>query len=177
VGASAASSPTHLWALGTAARPEAALELHPRQIEFEFGLIHLSPPDREQVPRKYGPTVRLPDALWEEFEGWAVAYEGEPVKSIKTGLWRACDRGGVKRCAPYSFRPTAPGMRRKRCSAQVPPWEVAAQLGHSVGKRLRDHRALRVLQSRLPFRGCSGARRTDKAGRRQASYRPVRRKK
>jgi hypothetical protein len=40
-----------------------------RQIEFEFGLIHVNPPEREQVPRKYRPTVRLPDALWEEFEG------------------------------------------------------------------------------------------------------------
>jgi hypothetical protein len=30
--------------------------LHSRQIEFEFGLIHLNPPEREQVPRKYRPT-------------------------------------------------------------------------------------------------------------------------
>jgi hypothetical protein len=67
-----------LWALGTAARPQVVLELHCRQIEFEFGLVHLNPPEREQVPRKYRPTVRLPDALWQEFEGWAVAWDGEP---------------------------------------------------------------------------------------------------
>jgi integrase len=120
-----------LWALGTGARPQAVLELHSRQIEFEFGIVHLNPPEREQVPRKYRPTVRIPDALWEEFEGWAVAYEGNPVKSIKTGLWRACDRGGVKRCSPYSFRHTAARWMRR---SGVPPWEVAAQLGHSVGK-------------------------------------------
>ena len=96
-----------LWALGTGARPQAILELHSRQIEFEFGLIHLNPPDREQVPKKYRPAVRLPDALWREFEGWAVAWNGEPVKNIKNALWRACDRGGVERCAPYSFRHTA----------------------------------------------------------------------
>jgi hypothetical protein len=28
--------------------------------------------------------VRLPDALWEIFDGWAVAYEGDLV-SIRTG--------------------------------------------------------------------------------------------
>jgi hypothetical protein len=55
----------------------------------------------------------------------------QPVKSIKTGLWRACDRGGVRRCASTPFRHTA--ASRMRCSG-VPPWEVAAQLGHSVGK-------------------------------------------
>jgi integrase len=83
-----------LWALGTAARPEAILELHSRQIDFQNGLIHLNPPEREQVAKKYRPVVRLPDALWESFAGWAVSYRGEPVKSIKTGLWRACDRQG-----------------------------------------------------------------------------------
>ena len=75
--------------------------------------------------------VRLPDALCETFEGWALSYGGEPVKSIKNGLWRACDRAAVKRCAPYSFRHTAARWIRK---SGVPPWEVAAQLGHSVGK-------------------------------------------
>jgi len=120
-----------LWALGTAARPEAVMELHSRQIDFGHGLIHLNPAEREQVPKKYRPVVRLPDALWESFEGWAVSYEGQPVKSIKNGLWRACDRAGVKRCSPYSFRHTAARWMRK---SGVPPWEVACQLGHSVGK-------------------------------------------
>lgn len=83
-----------LWALGTGARPEAVTELHSRQLDFRHGLIHLNPVNREQVPKKYRPVVRLPDALWETFEGWAVAYEGQPVKSVKKGLWRACDRAG-----------------------------------------------------------------------------------
>jgi len=47
------------------------------------------------------------------------------------GLWRACDRAGVKRCSPYSFRHTAARWMRK---SGVPPWEVATQLGHSAGK-------------------------------------------
>lgn len=61
--------------------------------------FHLNPPERAQEPRKFRLIVRLPDATSQEFDGWAVAFEGEPVKSIKTGLWRACDRGGVRRCA------------------------------------------------------------------------------
>jgi hypothetical protein len=60
-----------------------------------------------------------------------VSYNGKPVKSIKNGLWRACDWAGVKRCSPYSFRHTAVRWMRR---SGVPPWEVAAQLGHSVGK-------------------------------------------
>jgi integrase len=108
-----------VWALGTGARPEAVLELHSRQVNFEDGLIYLNPPGREEVRKKYRPVVRLPDALWETFEGWAVSYGGEPVKSIKNGLWRACDRAGVKRCAPYSFRHTAARWMRK---SGVPPW-------------------------------------------------------
>jgi integrase len=68
-----------LWALGTAARPEAVLELHSRQIDFHNGLILLNPPEREQVAKKYRPVVRLPDALWDSFDGWAVCYEGDPL--------------------------------------------------------------------------------------------------
>ena len=37
----------------------------------------------------------------------------------------------MKRCSPYSFRHTAARWMRR---SGVPPWEVAAQLGHSVGK-------------------------------------------
>ena len=41
-----------VWALGTGAWPEAVLELHSRQINFEDGLVHLNPPGREQVAQK-----------------------------------------------------------------------------------------------------------------------------
>jgi hypothetical protein len=118
------------WALGTGSQSQAVLELHSRQIEFEFGLVHLNPLEREQVPRKYRPTVRLGDALWEELEGGAVAFEGEPVKSIKTELWRACDRADSRAARPT---PSGTAGRRMRRSG-APPWEVAAQPGHSVGK-------------------------------------------
>ena len=58
-----------VWALGRGARPEAVLELHSRQINFEDGLVHLNPPGREQVAKKYRPVVRLPDALWGDLRG------------------------------------------------------------------------------------------------------------
>jgi integrase len=120
-----------LWALGTGARPEAIFQLHSRQIDFEHGLIDLNPPDREQVWKKYRPTVRLPDALWDRFEGYAVSYEGQPITTLTKSLARACKRAGVQPCSPYSFRHTAARWMRK---SGVPPWEVAAQLGHSAGK-------------------------------------------
>jgi hypothetical protein len=59
-----------IWALGTGARPEAVTELHSQQIDFRHGPIHLNPPEREQVAKKYRPVVRLPNVL-----GWAVSYE------------------------------------------------------------------------------------------------------
>ena len=120
------------WAIGTAARPEAILELHARQIDWEEELVNLNPQGRKQQPRKFRPIVRLPEALGTRFEGWAVAYHGQRVESVKKGLWRASDRAGIERCSSYSFRHTAARwMRRKG----VPPWEVAAQLGHSMGKQ------------------------------------------
>ena len=42
-----------LWALGTAARPEAVLELHSRQIDFEHGLVNLNPPGRRQIVNQH----------------------------------------------------------------------------------------------------------------------------
>ena len=120
------------WAVGTGARPEAILELQARQIDWEQGLVDLNPPGRKQQPKKYRPVVRLPEALRQPFEGYAVAYQGQRVQSVKKGLWRACDRAGVERCSSYSFRHTAARWMRRE---GVPPWEVAAQLGHSVGSK------------------------------------------
>ncbi len=119
------------WALGTAARPQAVLELTSGQIDWEDGLVDLLPEGREQLARKHRPVVKLPDCLRTRFSGFAISYDGGPVKSVKKALWRACDRAGVERCSSYSFRHTAARWMRKH---GVPPWEVAAQLGHSAGK-------------------------------------------
>jgi len=120
------------WGLGTAARPQAIFELHSSKIDFIDGRVDLLPAHRVQIPKKHRPVVRLPEALRTPFEGFAVAYEGECVASIKGALWRACDRANVERCSSYSFRHTAARWMRRQ---GVPPWEVAAQLGHSGGSQ------------------------------------------
>lgn len=116
----------------TAARPEAVFDLHSGQIDRVNRLVDLLPKNRKQVAKKYRPVVRLPVALQAPFEGYAVSYEGERVKSIKKALWRACDRANVERCSSYSFRHTAARWMRQK---GVPPWEISAQLGHSAGKQ------------------------------------------
>ena len=46
------------WMLGTAARPEAVLELHSREVDWVRTVTALNPPGRQQN-KKYRPTVRL----------------------------------------------------------------------------------------------------------------------
>jgi hypothetical protein len=67
------------YAIGTAARPEAVLELHSNQINRVDGLIDLLPEGRQQISKKYRPVVR-PDALRTSSEGTIVAYGGRPLK-------------------------------------------------------------------------------------------------
>ena len=151
------------WAIGTAARPEAVLDLDACQIDWTRGLVDLLPPGRDQTPKKFRPVVRLPERLSERFEGPAV---GATFQRVKRGLRRACDAAKVKRCSTYSFRHTAARWMR---SKGVNPWEVQAQLGHSapglaVTERYASHspdylanavRALDDLLGHLPVTGQS----------------------
>jgi integrase len=76
-----------LWTIATAARPEAVLALHSRQIDFQNGLIHLNPPEREQVTKKYRPVVRLPD--YSATAPWLSRRTGTPFGRVSTpGLSR-----------------------------------------------------------------------------------------
>jgi integrase len=59
--------------------------------------------------------------------------------ALRTGCGRACDGAEVTRC----FRHTAARWMHK---AGAPRWEVAVQLGHSVGKEYAVTRAVRLLQ-------------------------------
>jgi integrase len=127
------SSAPHLrtfirWMLGTAARPDAILNLCAEQVEWAHGIIRLNPEGREQN-KKHRPVVRLPATLaGEVFEGWLVTHKGARAHSIRTA-WRATVRrselaGAVR---PYSLRHTAARwMRLRGVSAD----EVAQQLGH-----------------------------------------------
>ena len=48
--------------IGTACRPEAALELTGAQLDFEDRLIDLNPRGRAQT-KKFRPVVKMPEAL------------------------------------------------------------------------------------------------------------------
>ena len=117
------------WMLGTAARPEAILQLRSEQVEWSHGIIRLNPEGREQN-KKYRPVVRLPKTLaGEVFEGWLITHKGgERAESIKTA-WRAAVRrsGLTGAVRPYSLRHTAARWMRLH---GVPAEEVAQQLGH-----------------------------------------------
>lgn len=131
--------------LGTLARPDAIRELTYEQIDFVNGLVHLNPKGRVQT-KKYRPTVKLPDTLRGLLDpkgsGYVVKWAGEQVKSIKTAWREIRDKAGLdKSVNPYSLRHT---MARHLRAAGVPPWEVAAQLGHkaagySITERYASH--------------------------------------
>ena len=117
-----------LWALGTAARPQAVLDLHSGRIDIVRALIELNPIGRTQT-KKHRPTVKLPPVLKDQVtEGFQITFRGKPVQDIKTS-WRnhraAC--GFDNQVQPYSMRHT---MARHLRASGVPAWEVAAQLGH-----------------------------------------------
>ena len=135
-------APDHLRLLlmiliGTACRPEAALELDGAQVDFDDGLIDLNPPGRTQT-KKFRPVVKLPAALAAALrnapEGRLVTYHGNPVKKINKA-WRALREAAELDAAvnPYSIRHTVARWMRQH---GVPAWEVAAQLGH----KSRDYR-------------------------------------
>jgi integrase len=123
--------------IGTAARPEAALELTGDQIDFDAGLLDLNPPGRAQT-KKFRPVVKLPRALAVALKnapaGTLVTYHGHPVKKINKA-WRALreDAELDEAVNPYSIRHTVARWMRQH---GVPAWEVAAQLGH----KSRDYR-------------------------------------
>ena len=123
--------------IGTACRPEAALELTGAQLDFDDRLIDLNPRGRAQT-KKFRPVVKMPDALASVLanapSGRLVTFQGRPVKKINKA-WR-----GMRQAAelddevnPYSIRHTVARWMRQN---GVPAWEVAAQLGH----KSRDYR-------------------------------------
>ncbi|MEM9374640.1 MAG: tyrosine-type recombinase/integrase [Pseudomonadota bacterium] len=117
-----------LWALGTAARPQAVLDLHSGRIDVERELIELNPIGRTQT-KKHRPTVKLPPVLKDHVkEGFQVSFRDKPVMEIKTA-WRNQRKicGFDDQVQPYSMRHT---MARHLRASGVPAWEVAAQLGH-----------------------------------------------
>ena len=117
-----------LWMAGTAGRPEAIIDLHSEQVEWQRRIIRLNPEGREQN-KKHRPVVRLPATLARyPFDGWLITHRGEHAQSVKTAWKAAVKRAGLDtNVRPYSLRHTAARwMRLHGVSAD----EVAQQLGH-----------------------------------------------
>ena len=130
----------HVWLLnviliGTLARPSAIFQLDWSQVDFETGLIFLNPPGRTQT-KKRRPVVKMPPflqaVLWaRRGEGPVVAFEGKPVKSVRTAWRQARKRAGLDPSVTlYSWRHTLSRWMRSR---GVDKWEVQGQLGHRGG--------------------------------------------
>jgi integrase len=123
--------------IGTACRPEAALELTGAQLDFDDRLIDLNPRGRAQT-KKFRPVVKMPDALATVLanapSGRLVTFQGRPVKKINKA-WRGMRQAAEldEEVNPYSIRHTVARWMRQN---GVPAWEVAAQLGH----KSRDYR-------------------------------------
>ena len=118
-----------LWMVGTAARPDAILDLTLAQIDLEYDLIHLNPKGRSQT-KKYRPTVKLPPTLRAHMgDGpYVIMDGGKPRVDVKYA-WRKMRRELAfdDDVVPYSLRHT---MARHLRASGVDGWEVAAQLGH-----------------------------------------------
>ena len=88
------------WALGTAARPEAVIDLRSEQVEWTLGVVHLNPEGREQN-KKHRPVVKLPKTLANDvFRGWLVTHRGRHLKSINTAWRAAAKRAGLDGVLP-----------------------------------------------------------------------------
>lgn len=118
--------------IATAARPGAVLSLHSQQIDRERGIITLNPPDRNQT-KKYRPVIRLPESYAldiADITGNIISGNEGQYDSVKKAWRTARSRAGLDvDVNGYSIRHT---IARHLRSQSVPPWEVAAQLGHKM---------------------------------------------
>jgi len=132
-----ATEPRHLQTfimmlLGTAARPEAILQLTRFQCDTARGIIDLNPPGRSQT-KKRRPVVPMPDFLvpWiESATGHLVQWKGKPIQKINK-TWRTIrEAAGLSDdVVPYSIRHTVATELRAR---GVPELEIAGMLGHAM---------------------------------------------
>lgn len=133
-----------LMLAGTAARPQAVLELKYEQIDFERNIIDLNPIGRTQT-QKTRAVVKLPQFLKPlllvqrdlGLSDYIVQFNGEKVKSTKTAWGKLRNEARLDtKVLPYSIRRT---MARFLRMQGVPAWEVAEQLGHrSTGYKITE---------------------------------------
>lgn len=129
-----------MMAMGTVARPTAALELTPASRDRAYGLINLNPEGRRQN-KKFRAAVREPAALARLLNEWErpvgarrmatddryCTYASE--SSIDTALARVCapERANLPDLCLYSFRHRGTSVLR---TAKVPKEQIDYQLGH-----------------------------------------------
>jgi len=118
--------------IGTAARPEAVLELTRFQCDLAHGTINLNPPGRVQTKKR---RPHLPMAGWlrpwiEQAEGPVVAYRGRSVKKIAGAFQTLRDAAGFSReVTSYTIRHT---IATEMMARGVPELQIAAVMGHRL---------------------------------------------
>jgi integrase len=125
-----------LIALYCGQRRGAILDLQWCQVDLIAGTIDFNPPGRKQT-KKRRPVIPVPPSLLAHLRRahkrasspHVIAYNGEPVKDIKTGFNSAAERAGIPDCTSHTLRHTAGTWMAQR---GVPFWEIAGYLGHSV---------------------------------------------
>lgn len=125
-------------ALYTGARRGAILELTWPQVDLIRGRIDFNPPGRVQT-KKRRPIIPIPRSLFAALRraqarascNHVIAYQGNPVASVKTGFNSAAERAGIPECTSHTLRHTAGTWMAQR---GVPMHQIAGYLGHSVAR-------------------------------------------
>ncbi len=123
-------------AIGTAARPEAILQLTRFQCDLDHGVIHLNPPGRVQT-KKRRPVLPMPDWLrpWiaSASASHLVSYRGKPVRKIAGAFQTLRETAGFgPDVTAYTIRHTVATELARR---GVPELEIAAVMGHRSPNR------------------------------------------
>jgi integrase len=127
-----------LIALYTGARRGAILELTWKQVDLVRGRIDFNPPGRVHTKKRRS-VIPVPRSLLAALRraqqratcDHVIAYQGEPVASVKTGFNSAAERAGIPDCTSHTLRHTAGTWMAQR---GVPMHQIAGYLGHSVAR-------------------------------------------
>lgn len=127
-----------LIAFYTGARRRAILDLTWQQIDLVDGKIDFNPPGRKQTA-KGRPVIPVPRSLLAALKrahrrascANVIAYNGRPVKDIKTGFNSAAERAGIPQCTSHTLRHSAATWMARN---NVPMREIGGYLGQSEQK-------------------------------------------
>lgn len=120
--------------LATAARVSAVLELTWERVDFERGQIDLRidttgpRKGRAVVPMNAGLRAALSQAKELALSDFVIEWAGQPVRSIKTGFYKAARDAGLEGVSPHVLRHTA-GVHL--AAAGIPMSKIAQLMGHS----------------------------------------------